>query len=218
MIAATDRVALAAAASAHGRSWAEIAEELARESDTFLDHPYANTFKALEAGVAAVDPELARAYPTLAVFPGDTRIAHAAVARYWAHLWDASAADARSTLEALAERGLLTLQDDGFSFHDLQRDFALLQAGREAIVSHCELLAAYQEMAGARWSHLPRDEGYLWQHLIHHLRAACRHSEIRATVTDLGYLERPVRRGDRPAPGLGASPPRTRRSRGWCAS
>jgi WD40 repeat protein len=192
VIAATDRVALAlalvGAAAAHGRSWAEIAEELALESDTFLDHPYANTFKALQVGVSALGPELARAYPTLAVFPGDTRIPHTAVARYWAHLWDASAGDARATLEALAERGLLTLQDDGFSFHDLQRDFALLQAGRQAIVSHGELLAAYQEMAGARWSHLPRDEDYLWQHLIHHLRAARRHSEIAATVTDLGYL------------------------------
>jgi WD40 repeat protein len=194
VLAATDRVALALAlvgAAAHSRSWAEIADDLERESATFLDHPYANTFKAMQVGVAALDDELARAYTTLAVFPGDTSIPDGAVARYWRHLWGAAPAHTRDTIEALAARGLITLQDGGFSFHDLQRDFVVLEAGRDAIVSSGELLAAFRDTlpsADAPWSQLPRDEVYLWHHLIHHLRAVRRHVEIAAVVTDLAYL------------------------------
>ena len=87
VLAATGRVALAVAlvgaAVRSGASWPQVADELDRGGDTFLDHPYANTFKALQVATAALDPGLAFAYCSLAVYPPDIRIPVAAVARYW---------------------------------------------------------------------------------------------------------------------------------------
>ena len=88
VLAATGRVALgvalAGAAVRGGATWPQVVGELDRAGDTFLDHPYANTFKALQAATAALDSGLAAAYATLAVYPPDTRAPVAAVSRYWA--------------------------------------------------------------------------------------------------------------------------------------
>jgi hypothetical protein len=90
VIAGTGRVALAvalvAAAARGGANWAEVAAELDRGAEVFADPPYANTFKAMQVATGALDPELAKAYLSLAVFPPDTRIPLAAVARYWRRL------------------------------------------------------------------------------------------------------------------------------------
>ena len=87
VLAATGRVALAVAlagaAVRGGARWPQLAAELDRGGETFLDHPYANTFKALQAATAALDPGLAVAYASLAVYPPDTRVPVAAVSRYW---------------------------------------------------------------------------------------------------------------------------------------
>ena len=87
VLAATGRVALAVAlvgaAVRGGATWPQVAGELDRGGETFLDHPYANTFKALQAATAALDPGLAVAYTSLAVYPPDTRVPVAAVSRYW---------------------------------------------------------------------------------------------------------------------------------------
>ena len=60
IVAATGGVALAlalvgAAVGAGARSWAQAAGQLEAAGRTFLDHPYANTFKAMQVGVAALD-------------------------------------------------------------------------------------------------------------------------------------------------------------------
>ena len=65
---------------------AQVAGELDRGTGTFLDHPYANTFKALQAATAVLEPGLESAYTSLAVYRPDTQIPVAAVARYWAQL------------------------------------------------------------------------------------------------------------------------------------
>jgi hypothetical protein len=86
VLAATGQAALAVelagAAVRGGATWPQLAAELDRGGETFLDHPYANTFKALQAATAALDPGLAAAYASLAVDPPDTRVPVAAVSRY----------------------------------------------------------------------------------------------------------------------------------------
>jgi hypothetical protein len=132
VLRATGRVALAlalvgAAVGRGGRSWRHAAEELKQGTDTFLDHPYANTFKAMQVAVGALDDDLAHAYESLAVYPEDTHVPLAAVARYWSWLWGADVEWTRSQLAVLAGRGLLSFSDAAIGFHDLQRDFLLLQ-------------------------------------------------------------------------------------------
>ena len=194
VLAATGRVALAVAlvgaAVRSGASWPQVAGELDRGGDTFLDHPYANTFKALQVATAALDPGLAVAYGSLAVYPPDIRIPVAAVARYWGQLRGSSPDQIRSDLRTLADRELLILDRDEIAFHDLQHSYLLLQADNLALL-HADLLAAYQALlppGGTGWWRLPAGEPYIWDHLLHHLHGAGDRAGAASTLTDLAYL------------------------------
>jgi len=198
VLAATGRVALAVAlvgaAVRSGASWPEVADELDRGGDTFLDHPYANTFKALQVATAALDPDLAVAYRSLAVYPPDIRIPVAAVARYWGQLRGSSPGQVHTNLRTLADRELLILDRDEIAFHDLQHSYLLLQADNLALL-HADLLAGYQSLlpaAGTGWWRLPADERYIWDHLLHHLHGAGDRTGAASTLTDLPYLAKRI--------------------------
>ena len=191
---ATGGVALAvalvgAAIGGAGRSWQQAAEQLDSSGKTFLDHPYANTFKAMQVGIAALDEADAQAYRALAVYPEDTMIPTAAISRLWSHLSDVSAEDIAAQLERLATRSLLTLQDGGVSFHDMQREFLLLHTENLSL-THADLLTAYRALlpANGSWAELPPGEPYIWEQLLYHLRGAGEGAAIRALVCDLGYI------------------------------
>ena len=198
VLAATGRVALAVAlvgaAVRGGATWRQVADELDRGEDTFLDHPYANTFKALQAATGVLDPGLAFAYTSLAVYPPDTRVPVAAVSRYWGRLRGSSPGQARTDLRALADRELLIMDQGEIAFHDLQHSYLLLQAGTLALL-HADLLAAYRALlspAGAGWWRLPVGEPYIWDHLLYHLLGAGDRSGAASTLTDLAYLVRRI--------------------------
>ncbi len=192
---ATGRVPLAVALAGAsvgrgGRSWRAAADGLEVAAETFLDHPYANTFKAIALGVGALDDELRAAYESLAVFPGDTSVPIAAVERWWAHRHGHAATSARVLLRRLAGAKLLDLDDRAFTFHDLGREYLLLHAAAPRLM-HDDLLRAYRALLpspGARWSELPRDEPYIWEHLLEHLCAAADTASARAAVTDLAFV------------------------------
>ena len=194
IVAATGGVALAlalvgAAVGAGARSWAQAAAQLEAAGRTFLDHPYANTFKAMQVGVAALDQADAEAYRSLAVYPGDTVIPAAAVSRLWAHLTGMPASDTSARLGRLAARSLLTVQADGVSFHDLEREFLLLHT-EDLPLAHADLLAAYRALLppGASWARLPPGEPYVWDHLVYHLRGAGDGAAIQAVACDLAWI------------------------------
>ena len=198
VLAATGRVALAVAlvgaAVRGGATWPQLAGELDRGGDTFLDHPYANTFKALQAATAALDPGLAAAYASLAVYPPDTRVPVAAVSRYWGRLRGVPPGQVRAELQMLADRELLILDRDEIAFHDLQHSYLLLQADDLALL-HAGLLAGYRALlapAGTGWWRLPAGEPYIWDHLLYHLLGAGDRSGAASTVTDLAYLARRI--------------------------
>jgi hypothetical protein len=198
VLAATGRVALAVAlvgaAVRGGATWPQVAGELDQGGDTFLDHPYANTFKALQAATAALDPGLALAYTSLAVYPPDTRVPVAAVSRYWGRLRGASPGQVRAELGTLADRELLTLDRDQIALHDLHHSYLLLQAVDLALL-HDGLLASYRALlppAGTGWWQLPASEPYIWDHLLYHLLGAGDRSGATGTVTDLAYLAKRI--------------------------
>lgn len=192
VVTATGRVplaiALVAAAVRGGMSWPRLAAELERGDRTFLDHPYANTFKAMQVATTALTPELREAYLSLAVFPPDTAVPVAAIARLWRR-------DPADDLAALAEARLLQLVDGQVTFHDLQHDYLILQAPDLALL-HEDLLAGYRQLLpdGGRdgWWRLPGEEPYIWDHLIHHLRMVGDFSGVRSTVTDAAFLARRI--------------------------
>jgi WD40 repeat protein len=188
VIAATGRVALAlalagAAVGRGGRDWDEAATELERGGDRFLDHPYADVFKAMDLAVAALDDDLRAAYRSLAVF---RRAPLAAVARLWAHVAGATTEQSGARLDMLAARELLVRDGDAIVFHDLQHEFLLLRAGDLRLL-HADLLEAYRPR-GAPWSSLPPEEPYIWERLVEHLRLAGDLADVRAVATDLAYV------------------------------
>ena len=198
VLAATGRVALAVAlvgAAVRGEAtWPQMADELDRGGDTFLDHPYANTFKALQAATAALDPGLAVAYTSLAVYPPDTRVPVAAVSRYWGRLRGSPPEQVHAELRMLADRKLLTLDGGEIAFHDLQHSYLLLQADNLALL-HADLLAgdrALLPQGETAWWGLPTGEPYIWDHLLYHLLGARDRSGAASTVTDLAYLAKRV--------------------------
>lgn len=76
-------------------------------------------------------------------------------------------------LEDLAGRELIGIDASTFQFHDLQHAFLLLRAGDVRLL-HADLLAAYRHLIvtpNEKWSMLPLDEPYIWEHLLDHLRA-----------------------------------------------
>jgi hypothetical protein len=195
ILEATGRVALAvalvgAAIGKGGLPWQQVVEQLDRGHDAFLDHPYANTFKAMQVAITGLDATDAKAYRNLAVYPEDTLIPVAAVRRLWSHLYDSAPKQTDARLETLAASRLLTLERDGIRFHDLQREFLLLHTDDLSLL-HADLLAAYHALLPEKsdaWSGLPQDESYIWEHLLYHLRGAGDGTAITTLICDLAYL------------------------------
>jgi hypothetical protein len=143
---------------------------------------------------AALDPGLAAAYTSLAVYPPDTRVPVAAVSRYWGQLRGVPPGQVRAELQMLADRELLVFDRDEIAFHDLQHSYLLLQADDLALL-HDGLLAGYRALLaapGAGWWRLPAEEPYIWDHLLSHLLGAGDRSGAASTVTDLAYLARRI--------------------------
>jgi WD40 repeat protein len=184
-------VALLAAAVRGGRSWESISAALRRDAGIFGDHPYANTFKAMQISLAALPAELAEALLSLAVFPPDVQIPIAAITRYWSHIRGRNAQETVRDLENLAAANVLHLEEDSAGFHDLQQEYLLLHAPTLALL-HAELLDAYRAVLPAshrdQWWRLPIEEPYIWDHLIEHLRGAGERRVLASTVTDPAYL------------------------------
>ena len=195
VLEATGRVALAvalvgAAVGRGGTLWPTLVAQLDRGGQTFLAHPYANAFKAMQVGVTALEEADAQAYRSLAVYPQDTSVPVAAVARYWTHLWRHPPERSREQLQMLAQRELLSMEGEAITFHDLQHDFLLLQA-EDLSLLHADLLSAYRALLppdSSGWAQLPQDEPYIWEHLVYHLRGAGDGAGISALVCDLAYL------------------------------
>ncbi|MGZ6613117.1 MAG: NB-ARC domain-containing protein [Solirubrobacteraceae bacterium] len=182
-------VALVGAAIGNGRrTWQQVVDELDRGSETFLDHPYADIFKAMQVAVGELAETDSAAYQALAVYPEDTVIPITAVGRLWSHLFRATEEQTHRRLHLLEGAKLLTFEDGGVSFHDLQREFLLLQAEQRSLL-HADLLAAYRALVhGADWAELPQQEPYIWDHLLYHLRGAGDGAALRALASNLAYL------------------------------
>jgi WD40 repeat protein len=192
-------VALLAAAVRGGRSWGRVSGALRRDAGIFGDHPYANTFKAMQVSLAALPAELVEALMSLAVFPPDIQIPLAAITRYWAHTRGHTAQKTFQDLTALATANVLRVDGATVGFHDLQHEYLLLHAPTLASL-HGELLDAYRALLPAsdnnQWWRLPVDEPYIWEYLVEHLRGAGDRQTLATTVTDPAYLAQRITTGD----------------------
>ena len=179
------------------RSWANIAADLARDADVYGTHPYATTFRALHIAVAALPDDLRAALLGLAVFPPDTAVPVAAIARYWAHTRGRNADETVADLDGLLAAEVLQPGEDAdtIGFHDLAHEYLLLHADALPAL-HVQLLDAYRGLLEEpdQWWTLPLGEPYLWEHLIAHLAGAGDRDSLVATATDPAYQARRIAR------------------------
>ena len=191
-------VALLAAAVRGGQSWDQVGADLDRDLDVYGEHPYANTFRAMQISVTTLPSELRAALFGLAVFPRDATIPLAAIGRYWAHTRGLTEAQTRSDLDRLAVANMLRCDRDTIVFHDLQHDYLLLHSPTLTVL-HADLLDAYRALLPAaerdQWWQLPMDEPYIWEHLITHLAGAGDRRTLATTITDPAYLARRITGG-----------------------
>ena len=199
MLAATGRVALAVAlagaAVRGGATWPQVAGELDRGGDTFLDHPYANTFKALQAATAALDPGLAVAYASLAVYPAG----HPGPGGRGQPLLGPAARHARPGRSAPSCGCSPTASC--WSWTGTRSPSMTCSTAtcccRPTTWRCCttSLLAGYRALLappGTGWWQLPASEPYIWDHLLYHLLGAGDRSGAASTVTDLAYLAKRI--------------------------
>lgn len=169
-----------------GISWESILQAL-READLeylapengLPNYEYSSVFKALAASVTSLTTEHSQLYREFAVFPKGAVIPEKTIYTYWQRNGEMERRHAEKILIQLANRSLLRLEGVApyrtVSLHDLQHDYLHLTCGEHADL-HNELLAAYNDKE-VSWADIV-DDGYLYNHLIHHLKAAKRYSDI----------------------------------------
>jgi WD40 repeat protein len=128
-------------------------------------------------------------YVELAVFPEDTNIPLATVARLWAGTAELDEFDAEELLSRLNRLSLLLQLDlttRQLRMHDVMRQYLVRQCGTKLPSLHAVLLDALRPRSGT-WADL-LEHPYAWDNLAYHLRAASRGDELVETVKDLRYL------------------------------
>lgn len=126
----------------------------------------------------------------LAVFPEDVKLPLDTLIKYWRQTGNWDDIGTEQLCERLFRLSLLQRYDPAtrrISIHDVVRGYLIGKVRDEITAFHHALLDAYNL---DRWSELPEDEPYMWEHLIEHLVGAMQIDELLKTVKDLEYLER----------------------------
>lgn len=129
-----------------------------------------------------------RLYATLSIFREDQVIHEAGIKRLWMALGDLDDEDTLDLMEDLSSRALLEIAGVAYPravvLHDLLRDFIDLELSADAVQgAHDALLDAYEKSLAEPGWHNGATDGYFFENLAYHLRAAGRRQELYALLT-----------------------------------
>ncbi len=186
----------------NGNSWHDLLDALRQADVSYFaerlpNYEYADVFKSIQVSVdflSRQDPTAANRYLELAVFPAK-QVPEAAVVTLWTRNGDiAMDAHASSKLlttlhnVALVERLSGQGPERLLSLHDLQVDYVRAVVG-DVRKLHETLLQAYYQHCRDGWATGPND-GYFFQYLPWHLKAARCTGELRSLLLNPEWLER----------------------------
>jgi WD40 repeat protein len=183
-----------------GTSWPDLLDALRNADLSYIakhmpNYGYDNVFKVIQASVDALAAEDGQAagqrYLELAVFPPGAGIPEAAIVTLWAGA-GMKERDARNLLTHVKSRSMMERVEGEspnrrFWIHDLNGDYLRVTQG-DLLPLHERLLLAYQSQCRDGW-HSGPDDGYLFEHLAYHLRAAGRTGEVRSLLLDFDWLQ-----------------------------
>lgn len=128
-------------------------------------------------------------YDELAIFPEDVEIPLATLEKFWAMTGGLNEFKTEELCSLLHRFSLLWSYDANrrhIRLHDVVRKFLIERQPDKLPSIHAQLLDAHDPTH--RWSEMPADEPYLWDHIAHHLTGAGRGEELVSTVKDWRYL------------------------------
>jgi len=161
--------------------WADIGAEIEEARLEFVAAPLPNyphpslaaTLRVSVRAAAEQNPQAAAVLRQLAVFETETPVPTSLVESVAAALLGLSPVDTRRALAFLAARSLAVLGTAGVALHSLVLSF-VREGAVAAPAAHRDLVAAFATLCASGpdglpdWCTLPED-GYLWQHLVHHM-------------------------------------------------
>lgn len=174
-------LAMAGALARDGVPWVDIGTEIEEARLEFLaaplpNYPYPNLAATLAVsvrGVAGQSRQAAAVLQQLAVFEAVTPVPTSLVEAVAAARLGLSPVDTRRALTFLAARSLAVLGAADVALHSLVLSF-VREGALAAPAAQRDLVAAFVTLSASDtdgrpdWCTLP-DDGYLWQHLVHHL-------------------------------------------------
>jgi len=192
-------LALCGAMAKDETPWSDMLEAL-QEADLifiekqFPNYPYPDMLKSLKVSLdllARENPEAAKHYHELVIFPVDETIPEVAVMTLWHFTNGLKERNARKLLTLLEGKVLLRLEGKApnrlVSLHDLQHDYLRAVMGDLSSL-HGLLLEAYQQECKNGWQNGPND-GYYFEHLAYHLIEAGRKEEFHKLLFSFVWLQ-----------------------------
>ncbi|MBN2267716.1 MAG: hypothetical protein JW725_05275 [Candidatus Babeliaceae bacterium] len=181
-----------------GHEWLE---EFRRISDIRLGHysdkPSDSLMVSLDLSVQVLPESDHFLYYSLGIFPEEAWVPRTVAVRLWQeHRLDLRELDCKRLVVELSKRSMLEWDDksDRFTMHDMLREYTREQLGDRWIATHQTLLKTYNPEARP-WAEIEED-GYLTDHLVHHLEQAEQYDDIHALFRTEGWAKK------RPALGL----------------
>ncbi|MCL7939987.1 NB-ARC domain-containing protein [Halomonas sp. ATCH28] len=155
------------------------------------DYAYETLDRAMLVSFEDLDQDRQQRYLDLVAVPEDTAAPAAMLRAWWAHE-GMDELDAIQVLDDLVDRSLLRMDErQAYTLHDVQRDFLVMRTADMSAL-HARWLAAFAPPTPDGWAAV-EDDGYLFDHLGHHLRGAGREDEWRELLVSFGWLERKTR-------------------------
>jgi len=182
-----------------GTSWTDLLGALRNADLSFIaerlpNYGYDNVFRAIRVSVdalTAVDVQAGERYQELAVFPTGIGIPEAAIVRLWAGT-NMEERNARNLLTTLKSRAMIERVEGEspnrrFWLHDLYADYVHVAQG-DLLPLHERLLQSYRKHCADGWHTGPND-GYFFEHLVDHMRAAGWTEQLRHLLLDFDWLQ-----------------------------
>jgi WD40 repeat protein len=173
------------------RALREVVEALAAEGLTVFDREDLESrgqavARTVGASLRRLAGEDVSRFEQLAIFPEDKDIPLQILEK----LWGSGSFATKKLCGHLHDLSLLLRFDrqaGTIRLHDVIRAYLLKKGESHLVAWHRRLLDACRP-ANGRWPDLPREESYLWNHLIHHLLGAGQSDVCRALLLDFHYL------------------------------